>query len=433
MHSMRRRDICTSALISALSVLALAAPGAAQASFDDLDASFATNGALISDLGGEDGGESVALDPNGRILAAGSGGLEDPSRPGGTAATLLRLTKSGQLDPSFGGGDGIVKTDGGRYTAQFQSVGTDAHGRVVAVGSASGFDGVGTNLIVARYLDDGTPDPAFGVNGMVTLGGARLWFGIDAIVEGDQVLVLAMTDGDGGMRPTLLRLQEDGTFDDGYGEGGIRRLLNPGLITASAMTSVPGGVIVSGSSAGRMFGATRISSDGTTENDWGRGGYVRIRFSGTSEATAVEVDSRGRTDLAGSCGCPRGISAAVARLSRSGRLDRSFSKDGRRTLRLGGGVTQSAATSLMIGPKNGLLLGVVNTNLGLRRASLVALTQRGDLDRSFSHDGVASPTYRSGLGVSLIADVIADGADRILTAGTLFGANADFVVARFVR
>lgn len=104
---------------------------------------------------------AIALDGAGRIVLLGG--------VGGGQHGLLRLTSSGALDTSFGGGDGV---------ATFPSpVGlSNPHG--LAIDGSSGaiywsyFSAAGPNQnfsSVQRFAADGTPDAAFGGDGTVEL------------------------------------------------------------------------------------------------------------------------------------------------------------------------------------------------------------------------------------------------------------------------
>jgi uncharacterized delta-60 repeat protein len=114
---------------------------------------------------GADIGRALALQPDGRILVAGSVSMPD----GGRAFGVARLLPNGTLDPAFGT-DGLAVVDfalmaGGEDTAG--GVVVDADGGIFLVGSAEAaldnFD-----VAVLRLRADGTPDPGFGTGGRRT-------------------------------------------------------------------------------------------------------------------------------------------------------------------------------------------------------------------------------------------------------------------------
>ena len=131
-----------------MSPVAQAAPG-------DLDPSFGGGGKVVTDLGGDVGGEilSEVIDFRGRIVVAGFSGTPTASH----YVTLARYRPNGSLDPSFGVG-GVAVTD---LVGTGFSVAIDRVGRIVIAGTARGASG-STDFVVARYHSDGSPDGSFG-------------------------------------------------------------------------------------------------------------------------------------------------------------------------------------------------------------------------------------------------------------------------------
>src|SRR5689334_3626945 len=80
--------------------------------------------------------------------------------------TLLAAA-AGALDPAFGSG-GSVTTDFAQLTDDAASdVVVQKDGRFVVVGRAGSEEAGGVGVV--RYLPDGSPDPAFGVDGRVRI------------------------------------------------------------------------------------------------------------------------------------------------------------------------------------------------------------------------------------------------------------------------
>ncbi len=133
-----------------------------------LDASFGTGGIVVTDLGGDDRANAVAVQPDGGILVAGSGWRTS----GAGEFALVRYGPDGTLDATVGDG-GIVVTDfrGGSDRAQGVSVGPD--GTILLGGVVQLSGGCSPNpcerygLGGARYTADGTLDPTFGDGGLV--------------------------------------------------------------------------------------------------------------------------------------------------------------------------------------------------------------------------------------------------------------------------
>jgi len=118
----------------------------------NLDPSFGRGGIVRTDVGGIDDARAVALQPDGRIVVAGT--------------VLARYTPDGTLDASFGSG-GVVKTPGSLLPG---AVAFQPDDKVVMGGSTRQGGG---DFVVARYAPDGKLDPSFGGGTVTTdIGGS---------------------------------------------------------------------------------------------------------------------------------------------------------------------------------------------------------------------------------------------------------------------
>jgi len=121
-----------------------------------LDASFGTAGETTTRIGRNDRAFSVALEPDGRIVASGVTNAD---------FALVRYNSNGTLDGSFGAG-GKVITDFTGSSDAAMAVAIRSDGKIVAAGQS--FVGSSFDFAVARYNSNGTLDPSFGTNGKVT-------------------------------------------------------------------------------------------------------------------------------------------------------------------------------------------------------------------------------------------------------------------------
>jgi uncharacterized delta-60 repeat protein len=199
----------------------------------DPETGFAEDGTtVITSDEGDDRGEGIAFDSDGRVVIADASGSG-----GGHGFTVVRLGTDGKPDPSFGG-DGIVQTplqgEGGDNDGRSTDVAIQADGKIVAAGY--GFDEFGvppedvSTFALARYGTDGELDPSFGSGGVVNerLGeGGDLGWGIAIAADGRLVLAGTYdTDPspvDERVAPAVLRFQPDGSLDPTFGSGGSVR------------------------------------------------------------------------------------------------------------------------------------------------------------------------------------------------------------------
>jgi uncharacterized delta-60 repeat protein len=124
-----------------------------------LDTTFDTDGKTVTDFGGDDFGTEVAIQADGRIVAAGG-----TATPGVTDFALARYTTSGALDPTFDGDGRVVTPFAG--LARVSGLAIQAGGKIVAVGNMSSADRT-NHFVLARYNSNGSLDPTFDVDGRV--------------------------------------------------------------------------------------------------------------------------------------------------------------------------------------------------------------------------------------------------------------------------
>jgi uncharacterized delta-60 repeat protein len=129
-----------------------------------LDTNFGNGGFKITDLGFVDVANGVALTPSGQVLIAGytiGAKLNNDF-------LLQRYDTDGALDTTFGTG-GTVKTDVSTGDDFGENLVVDAAGRIILVGEAtSPTSPTLTDIALARYNADGTPDTSFATNGILT-------------------------------------------------------------------------------------------------------------------------------------------------------------------------------------------------------------------------------------------------------------------------
>jgi uncharacterized delta-60 repeat protein len=139
-----------------------------------LDPTFSGDGKQATDFGGIDAAHAVAIQADGKIIAAGQGG-------GGATRNdfaLVRYNPNGSLDAGFSG-DGKLRTDFGFGAADgANGVALQSSGRVVAAGFAGG-GATGDDFAVARYNSGGALDTSFSDDGR-----RRTHFGATDVARG---------------------------------------------------------------------------------------------------------------------------------------------------------------------------------------------------------------------------------------------------------
>jgi uncharacterized delta-60 repeat protein len=369
-----------------------------------LDPSFGENGKVtIADPGGLPFAlNDLAVDSKGRIVLFGEVQvltasvvltyLLTPGHP--WMAAVIRYDPSGQIDTSFGEGDGFVLTDFNQppyeqpsedapYAKAFTGVArgvVDPSDDLVVVGTVTEFVAscVGHSgatpfqRLIARLTPAGQLDPTFGGgDGVLSSIGLQ---SIEDIVLGDQdeplVIGWAKEHCGGSIPYSAMRLLSNGDVDTGFGSDG-RRVLNLESPVALAANGSGGIVILSGANplprGGSRSSALRLTPQGNLDRRFGDRGVARIRLSGRSRLNAVKIEPSGRVLLIGTQMLRRNRSKGyesaftVIRLSPSGRPDRHFGHNGWVATPFGG--KSSAAASGAFIDSNGRLVvaGTVNS------------------------------------------------------------------------
>jgi len=217
----------------------------------------ATYGTVQTDLGGSDRINGVVVQPDGKIVAAGT---TDAS--GRRQFTLARYTAAGRLDATFGAGGVVTTPDPDVHDLWAVTL---HQGKILAVGWTGYPVEGGEDFALARYNLDGTLDTTFGTGGKVVTD-HRLYDQLYAVAVypsgspyQDYIVVAGETAGPDSTVGVLAvaRYRPDGSLDPGFGSGGI--VETPGvdfgtyanvLTEAKAVALQPDGSIVA---AGRQL------------------------------------------------------------------------------------------------------------------------------------------------------------------------------------
>lgn len=276
-----------------------------------------------------------------------------------------RLTFSGQLDRSFGDGDGMLVSSFGLPPAEpglppqvrADEAVLDPFARIVITGSrGAGVEHVkydhlqrGRESFLARLTADGEVDRSFAGGGVVVSPGQDNASGL--AVDGQGNIAAPFVHG---VRLTLLRLLGDGAPDSGFGENGFRGMSHfpvAGAGSPSFLGIDPKGEMVVAQKVQGYWehhlqngvGLKRVRPDGLLDRALGHDGVVTARFPYLYYSREA-LDSQGRVVVAMVLHGPThgeifagGIAGiALARLRANGERDRTFGRGGILTIPFNG-------------------------------------------------------------------------------------------------
>jgi len=303
-----------------------------------LDTVFGDGGTEVIEIAGADsnGAVGVAIQQDGRMVLVGTTYVQ--STPLRSTLHVHRLLPDGRPDPAFGSGGGVAAGDGARFCSG-TAVAVQPDGKILAAGGCNAFGEQGALLLVRFELDGGLDD-GFGAGGIVLTPvglGAAAAKAVAPLPDG-AVLVSGYADGAGMPGSVVLaRYDPGGRPDPSFGDAGTVVTPVGAWCTPESMAlQDDGSIVVAGGAffpdAGQRMFVARYTSGGTLDPRFGDAGISTAPAfpigpypSNLDTAYAIAVQSDGKPVAAGA-GSLDGLSTtiALARWTREGGTDPTF-------------------------------------------------------------------------------------------------------------
>jgi uncharacterized delta-60 repeat protein len=374
--------------------------------------SFGNGGFVSTDLAHttDGGATAVALQADGKIVAAGTGGL-------------LRYNADGSLDATFNAGGaqpGVVPIADWVTDVALQGDGKILVGgsRIIKEYRKSGPDRA---FLLMRFNPNGTPDTTFGAGGTVVQAFGKST-NSDALrslaVQPDGKIVavgLINSNGWGNTNPDVgnwgvARFNANGSLDTSFdGDGFLSTVITANksarveeVAVQADGRIVAAGTVQSGAPTYADMAVVRYLANGALDTGFGTGGRVKLDFTGehqvagasTDEAHALAIQADGRIVVGGYEMERR--DGLLARLNPNGTPDATFGGNGLVTVPgpsyTSNGVTYSPGVYFvdLAVQADGRIVAwsPFNADANLP-AAVVRVNADGSLDTTFSDDGVA--------------------------------------------
>ena len=226
-----------------------------------LDTTFSGDGKLTTDMGSSDRIQSIALQSDSKIVAAGHSGND---------FAIARYNSDGSLDTTFSG-DGKLTTDMGSYDS-ITSIALQSDSKIVAAGY------IGSDFAIARYNTNGTLDTSFDTDGIVTTDIASSDDGFNSVLlQSDGKIVAAgYTDNAGfSYLMAVARYNTDGSLDSTFnGDGIATTAVGSSDDSATAVAiQTDGNIVIAGySDSGPVYEFAIVRFLGSSSGGGGSGG-----------------------------------------------------------------------------------------------------------------------------------------------------------------
>ena len=283
------------------------------------------SGVILSNIvgGGNDYGNSIAIDGSGRIYVTGS----SRNVNGNDDAYVIRLNVDGSMDSSFGIRGKVILKDiaGNGYWDYGYSLSIDGNEKVYVTGQS------GNDAYVIRLNKDGSMDSGFGSNlgrdingdgntndyGVILnniAGGGCDWrdYGYSIVIDrSGKVYVTGDSYNGSNSDAYVIRLNEDGSMDGSFGSGGkviLSSIAGGNGVDYGSSVAIDGNgkVYVTGfSSNGSNDDAfvIRLNSDGSVDSGFGSGGKVVLHNitggNGRDICNSMVIDVNGKVYITG--------------------------------------------------------------------------------------------------------------------------------------
>jgi uncharacterized delta-60 repeat protein len=270
-----------------------------------LDTSFGDGGIVTTRFPEGSYASAVALQPDGKIIAAGTFFVDfNPGESSNTDFALARYNPDGTLDATFGNG-GLVSTDFFGQEDDAFSVLIQPDGKIVAVGSANNPANY-YDFAAARYLSDGPLDTTFGVAGKVNtdFGSRNFDRAQSAALQPDGRIVaagFAISRNGSAQNFAVARYTSNGVLDTTFSRDG-KMQIDFGSCCQSAykvLLQSDGKIITVGyantESPDSDFLLARLNPRGSLDTTFGVGGKVRTSFgdlNGGANGAALQSDGK---------------------------------------------------------------------------------------------------------------------------------------------
>ena len=400
---------------------ALGAPG-------DLDKSFGASGLVLTSFGAPSQANAIVVQADGKIIVAGQASAQ---------LAIARYNPDGTLDSTFGAG-GKVMTSAGQSAAG-DALAIQPDGRIIAAGTVHFNTSAYDDWLIVRYNQDGSLDNSFGSAGIVTTNFGTFDAAYSVQIQLDGKLVVggeadsqygvARYNPDGTLDQTFAVGGK--TINTSFGSGQINALalLPNGRIVVAGGSDVLGLV---------SFGLGMYRANGSVYKKFGDHGSVITGFGicpnlvfSTDSAGSVAIQPDGRIVAAGqtflNCG-PDLSNFAIARYESNGALDPSFGSGGKLIMGFSP-VAPGVATGreLLIQPDGRIVVGgyVREPGLGIG-FGLVRFNLDGSFDTTFGSGGKVTTFFGDANYRDAAMALGRDG--KIIGVGTAFGL---FQLARY--
>ncbi len=241
----------------------------------DLDGGFGDAGIVLTHVTDRsDSGNAIAVQPDGKLVVAGT----TDQYWSALDVIVIRYLPDGTIDQSFGN-DGSMIVSIGTWDDYATAVAVRPDGKIVVGGYW--LAGAHYQIGVIRLLPGGTLDPTFGVNGIARADiGPNHDLARALVLQPDGKIVTAGESWTGVRYAVAhVRFLDDGSLDPTFGTNGstVGPVLDQNVVAYAEALQADGALVAGGfvyGATGMQWLVVRHFADGTLDTGFGNGGVV---------------------------------------------------------------------------------------------------------------------------------------------------------------
>lgn len=338
-------------------------------------------------------------------------------------------TAATDIDTSFGD-EGFTLQDFEIGDDEGYALAVQDDGKILVAGYSS--NGAVKDLIVSRFLEDGTLDVGFNAAGVfsISLGNGDT-IGRSLTIAGDGDIIVGGSSYDEGAKVAILRLTPDGFPDNTFGDSGYVTIdVEEGEITSSAVKLTDTGDIVvaatmvpESSNSYALF--AKYTNEGVPDTSFGTDG----KFSYTDESNDIQIKSLVLQDdgtILGGGSKTEGDNpkALLVQLTSSGEINTEYGENGEILLDLD--ATSSVINSMVMNSEGELIVAGAVNNGEYDEAFVAKRSSDGSPVSDFATSGVYKTSYSLENSINAVS---LSGDSTILAVGFMTSSNSkDFFV-----
>lgn len=390
-----------------------------------IDNSFGIGGiSIIDNASNNDQASSLAFLPNGNIAITGN-----TSSNIDTDYLTTKCDSIGNLITSFGN-SGIVSTDfSGYYESSVKCIALNS-GDIIVAGSAN------QKIGIAKYLNNGNSDIAFGNNGKIIDYVGNAMDEAEKILlqpDGKIISLIKILNGANYGVAVLRSANASGSDDLSFGNNGIFKFFIPNndIEPKSMFIQQDGKIVITGIIKDELNGiydfiTIRVNSNGTLDNSFGTNGFVQTDYSFSSfdQANSVVVLNDGSILISGVAE----FGFAMLKYDSNGMLDNNFGINGKVMTNIGS--NYSYGTDMAIQSNGKIIVAGYTYNGTDNDIALVRYNTDGSIDNTFGTNGIVTHDILNISNTTRSIKIQADG-KIVIAADNFDGTYNDMLLARY--